>query len=1090
MISIQIFKIISLILIAKLSIMIAWAQNTPREDWQTLNNAAFFAFQSGDYSAGLEHAKQAYELAMNAFGERDQDTLTSIYSLGLLYLGERRFNEAEPYVQRALRLSNELLGERDPQTIRTLGLLRNIYLNQSRYEEAEPLLQQELELNQEALSERPDLLATLAQLGVIYGNNGQFDKAEVLLQQALELSRKNFGDRHPAMAAGQINLALVYFRQARLSEAEALFQEALKLSREFLGDHHEQTLEGLSGLGVIYMNQGRYAEAEPILKEVLHLRREILGARHPSTLYSLYNLAGLYSQQGRYGDAKLQWEQALQLSREVLGERHPDTIFGISMLGQLLMSQGHIGKAEQLVREALELNREVLGANDPNTLATIIDLAMAYQMQGRLEEAGSLLQQVLDISRKALGERHPSTFTALNNLGLLHLGKNPHEAESYFKRALQISRDVLGNQHPQTLLGLNNLGSFYLRQGRFSEAELLLQEALQLSRENFGEQHPNVAMAMMNIAGLRQQQSHYSEAEPLYQQALLLSRKIYGDHHPITLVAQLERAINTANLGRIAEALRELQRIEPALLTWLGGELYSTENAVVRSGLVASQSAYQHVVLSLALQVPEQPAAQQLAASSILRFKGLIAEEETYLARVARRGQDPRAQELAGEIAALRARLARAFHGAGEVDIDALKHELDAKELALGKVSRDYAQHLQVRNANLADLQLTLDPGEALLELRQYQKLDIQKLKPGEERYAGILITGSGITIEDLGAITLPESFDDRAGRELYEQLLAPFAAPLQSIKTLYLAPDGPLHLLPFAALRQPDGRHVVEALDLRLVQTGRDLLRPGTDRPAKGLLALGGIDFDRAATEMASIEPAAGIELQGSFLLPLDGDELRSLTEASFRDGFKALPASRNEVVAIRDLYQVNRRDEPAEIWQDQKASEMRLKSLARPPRVLHLATHGFYRQQTETADRPMLLAGVTLSGANQALKDAEEDGILYAIEAQGLNLEGTELVVLSACDTAKGQPAYGEGVYGLVRALRTAGAANILVTLSPVQDTGASQFMQAFYSHMLQKDVTPAEALRTTKLDYINSDDQNLNNPNAWAPYQLIGG
>ena len=75
-------------------------------------------------------------------------------------------------------------------------------------------------------------------------------------------------------------------------------------------------------------------------------------------------------------------------------------------------------------------------------------------------------------------------------------------------------------------------------------------------------------------------------------------------------------------------------------------------------------------------------------------------------------------------------------------------------------------------------------------------------------------------------------------------------------------------------------------------------------------------------------------------------------------------------------------------------------------------------------------------------------------------------------------------------MRALRTAGAAYVLVTLSPVPDAGASAFMQAFYRHMLEEDITPAQALRATKLDYINSPDQEQQNPTAWAPYQLIGG
>lgn len=160
---------------------------------------------------------------------------------------------------------------------------------------------------------------------------------------------------------------------------------------------------------------------------------------------------------------------------------------------------------------------------------------------------------------------------------------------------------------------------------------------------------------------------------------------------------------------------------------------------------------------------------------------------------------------------------------------------------------------------------------------------------------------------------------------------------------------------------------------------------------------------------------------------------------------------------------------------------------SLTRPPHVLHLATHGFYRKPESPLDRPMLLAGVSLAGANTALAGDSHDGILYAVEAQGLNLEGTELVVLSACETAQGVIDYSEGVYGLVRALRTAGAGNVLVTLRPVGDAASRDFMTAFYRHWLaQPRSDPAAALRATQRQYISENKP----PNIWEPYILVGG
>jgi CHAT domain-containing protein len=300
--------------------------------------------------------------------------------------------------------------------------------------------------------------------------------------------------------------------------------------------------------------------------------------------------------------------------------------------------------------------------------------------------------------------------------------------------------------------------------------------------------------------------------------------------------------------------------------------------------------------------------------------------------------------------------------------------------------------------------------------------------------------------------------------------------------------PTGALNLVPFSRLKLPDGRYWEERQALRLLQTGRDLVRPDPDRPAHGLLALGGIDFETQAA-VAEGRPAEGAEavvvaVAENALLGSRGgsawQKARRLTRESLRSGFKPLPASREEIERVATAYRKLRRDEPVETWFGAQASEDRLKAQPRPPRVLHLATHGFYLPDTGKVERPMLLSGVALAGANRALSGQGEDGILYGLEAQGLPLEGTELVVLSACDTAQGSLDYGEGVYGLVRALRIAGARQVLVSLWPVNDGEARDFMDAFYKAWLNQERSdPAAALRQVRLAYIAHRNPGLRNP-----------
>src|SRR5262249_48601928 len=160
---------------------------------------------------------------------------------------------------------------------------------------------------------------------------------------------------------------------------------------------------------------------------------------------------------------------------------------------------------------------------------------------------------------------------------------------------------------------------------------------------------------------------------------------------------------------------------------------------------------------------------------------------------------------------------------------------------------------------------------------------------------------------------------------------------------------------------------------------------RPLPDRSPKGLVAVGGIDFDLATTPKQVAAPPDGVRLP----------QLRATTADTFRRGFRALAYSKEEVEGIGILYGIERQNETVTIVEGRQPTRSWLLSQP-PPRVLHLATHGFYREAKRPTDRPMLLAGIALAGANRSLQEVDPGGILYALEAQDLNLEGTELVVL----------------------------------------------------------------------------------------------
>jgi CHAT domain-containing protein/tetratricopeptide (TPR) repeat protein len=1037
--------------------------------WQALKAQAEEAFRRGDYAEGVKPAKEALDLSREAFGKRGQQTLTSLNELAILYQALGRYREAEPLYVEALQATRDILGPR-----------------------------------------HPDTLTTLDNLAVLYKDLGRYSEAERSHLEALQARREVLGPRHPDTLTSLDNLALLYKEQGRYREAEPLNREALRLRREVLGPRDPDTLQSLNSLGSLYQDQGRHDDAEPLFQEALEARREVLGPRHPDTLISLSNLALLYKMQGRHSEAEPLYREALQTKREVLGPRHPETLTSIDNLALLCHAQGRYGEAEALSREALQAWREVAGPRHPDTLISLNNLALLYQAQGRYGDAEPLWRESLQSSREVLGPRHPNTLQNLNNLALLYKKQGRYsEAEPLYREALQTKREVLGPRHPDTLISLHNMATLYHAQGRDGEAEPLYRQALEASGETLGPRHPQTLATLNNLAELYRDQRRYGEAEPLYRQALKASGETLGPRHPQTLATQLNMVRLLVSLDRRAEAVEALRQMEPNLLGWIGQELYSTESGAVRSQMVSSHARFQDVVLSLATTAGDSDA-RRLAAALMLHFKVLQGEEEAWLAHLARRSLDRRVQKLANDISRLRAALASAAQGAPDAFEKTLQ-ALEAKRREMIDASPDYKNRLRAQDASLDDVRKALPPGAILIEFRQFRPLDFRTGTLGEPRFAGLLLTSSGEpVVADLGPVSevqllaqvltkapgsapagagrraepdpagAPLPPDDQTAEKLCERLFAPFKDAVDAATTVYVAPDGILNLVPFARLQLPDGRYWFERQEVRTLQTGRDLLRPAADHPAHGMLALGGVDFGAAL---------AAAETQDSmFFNAARSDRSAAVRGASetFRAGFKPLPATAEEVNDVMVSYVTHYPGEPAEIWSGAEASKARLMDLKSPPRVLHLATHGFYR--SNASREPMLLSGIALAGANRELAGTGKDGLLFALEAEGLNLDGTELVVLSACDTAQGSIDYSEGVFGLARALRTAGARNVLVTLWPLEDGMARDFMVDFYKNWIGQQTysDPAKALRQTQLDWIRYKDRR--DPRVWAPYVVV--
>ncbi|MEM8808371.1 MAG: tetratricopeptide repeat protein [Cyanobacteria bacterium P01_G01_bin.38] len=875
---------------------------------------------------------------------------------------------------------------------------------------------------------------------------------------------------------------------------EASLQEAARLN--------EQAIE-------LY-EQGRYAEAEPLLQRALQIDEQTLGDTHPNVATSLNNLALLYRAQGNYVEAEPLLQRSLQIYEQALGDSHPDVATSLNNLALLYRAQGNYAEAEPLLQRSLQIYEQALGDSHPDVATVLNNLALLYRAQGNYAEAEPLLQHALQIDEQALGDSHPNVATSLNNLALLYRAQgNYAEAEPLLQRSLQIYEQALGETHPSVTTVLTNLALLYRDQGNYAEAEPLLQRSLQIHEQTLGDTHPNVATVLTNLALLYRDQGNYAEAEPLLQRSLQIHEQTLGDSHP-------DVATSLGHLAGFYHAQGYSERLLPLLSKKLSIE-ETNLSQVLSMGSGARKQLYANTLqgstfstLSFAQQTPQFTELTRLAFETILRRKGRVLDAITNSNQRLRQNLSNQDKPLFDQLQTQQSRLANLLYNPPEQaepnqyrsEVANLKQQINDVENTLAQRSAEF--RVEVEPVTIEAVQAQLPQDSTLVEMMQYQPFDFENNSWQPPRYVAYVLTPQGeVQSVDLGeaaaidekvaelcqALLEPHLEVKPVARELDALLMQPIRAHLGEARHLLLSPDGQLNLLPFAALVDENNQYLIETYQITHLTSGRDLLQLQLSKPSQQpAVILADPDYDQADTAVA----ISTAEAQSSNQRSIDASSLV----------FANLPGTAAEAEAIAPLL-----PSPT-LLLEEKATENALKQVQQPS-ILHIATHGFFLRNLPqvpppeldatrsfwdssqlsppvgSQENPLLRSGLVFAGANQR-QSGQENGILTALEASGLDLRGTQLVVLSACETGLGQVANGEGVYGLRRSLVVAGTESQLMSLWVVDDIGTKDLMIDYYQRLLSGQGR-SEALRQAQLAMLQSD--KYQNPYYWAAFISSG-
>ncbi|WP_224365342.1 CHAT domain-containing tetratricopeptide repeat protein [Hyalangium versicolor] len=1022
------------------------------QEAQSQLNEAQRLEDAGRYAEALGHAEQALALRVGVLGERHEEVARCMYLLGMLHFRLGRLAQARQWLQRGLEIRQELLGKDHPDVADLLNGLGILEMAQGQPRQAEPLLLRARAIWETALRRNhPKVATALANLATLYQGQGLYGRAQVLYEHASHIDEEAYGRNDPQVAGLFDNLASLYKAQGAYGRAESLYARGLAIRESALGREHASVADSLNNLALLCMDRGQYERAGPLQERALAVGEAALGANHPGIVHLLNNLANLYKAQGQYVRAGALYERALLLAETALGKDHPDVAVAVTNLAVLLEAQGQYARAQPLYERALRIQEEAFGCNHPDVALTLHNLAALLADQGLHEQAMRLCE-----------------------------------------RAIDLREELLGGAHPLVASSLANLASIYRDQGRHEQAELLYTRALVVQEESLGEDHTEVAETLRNLGQLRLAQGCLAEALPLFARAF----------------ASFERRLRREALGfseaRLASFLQMLRAEEARL------------HSLVRAH-------------------PEDADARRLALGAVLLLKGRSIDEMASISRQVLQSQEGEEWSAFDRLRALRTQLAMlSLRGPGALPLADYQQQL--KELAeqgdvleVGLARNSAALRARVALPSLSEIvdrvAARLPRDGALVEFTVYADRPVvpepgsspKELLPGEPRYLALMLFPDASTrAVDLGpaepidaaavrlrdALAIRDASFQGMAEELYSRVFRPLAPLLGGRRELFLSPDGQLSLVPFAALH--DGQQfLVDAFDISYLTSGNDLLPRSEEAPSSDtVVVLADPDFT-AAAEPSPVSHGLASWLKGQGMC-----EERALSASpaeAAECSWVPLPGTRQEAEAIQRLVP------QARLFLGAEASKERLLRLPAPG-VLHLATHGFFLEdaavhpgtrglchfgalgdapRAQLPSDPLLRSGLVLARARPsepalagASSPGPESSLATALELTGLNLWGTELVVLSACDTGRGEIKLGQGVYGLRRAFLVAGAETVVLSLWKVNDQTTRELMEAYYRNLLEGQGR-ASALR----EAMRALRQTRAHPHDWAPFIAVG-
>ena len=905
-----------------------------------------------------------------------------------------------------------------------------------------------------------------------------------------------------------VGLAIEEYNLKNYSKAIELGETALSWQEKFIGNNHPDYATTLEVLSSCYSEIKDY-------KTAIKLRERALSifAREKETKYyawSLLTLSSYYSELGDHTNSIKFNKEGLEILGRTIGKDHSEYLL---MLTGFLSELGNKGDNIEAIKIGIAEMEELKKIdNEGAKYANFISFfSLFYYNIGNHIEALRLITEALEIQKRTIGNDTPEYALSLSRYAL-YLEDHPSTV-TLFTQALQIQERTIGIEHLDYLTTLNHLASAYAYRKEYNKAIEIEKKVLNFREQQEGKFSGGYTTSLNNLAVYYSYLGNHKESIKLKKESLNILEKVLGKEHPnyITALGNLVFSIlkkdnNNRIFNKLYQNLFYLKSKQTKKM------LYGL-TAYNRSAFIKNEEYYYKRFVPFVSYSKECKEFTDIAYNSTLIYKGVLLDTETELEKLISESKDNESLILLKERKKLEERinilLTNALHNFSS-DIDSLRILSENLEYQLIEKSQIYGDFTKNISIDLKQVQNSLQENEMALEFISFpinsdsimycaltlkKEYDVPHMIPLFEA-------------KQLSKI-LPKNY--YTSTAISQLVWKPLEKELSGVNNIYFAPDGELYNIAIESLRHfNDKGYLFDKWNFYRVSSTRELVKVRRKKNNPNVVLYGGLDYDANVSDTIS-HVIDDYSLYTSTRSILDSIGLNR--------GYGPLTATLPEVLQIDSLYSTV--NIPSTLYVGQDGTESSFKQLSgKGISNLHIATHGFYWKESELKnnsdlrnfsfitgdnqpihieDKAMTRSGLLFSGANAILSgdtitDCHEDGILTAQEISTLDFRGLDLLVLSACQTGLGE-IKGDGVFGLQRGFKKAGAQTIIMSLWNVDDNATQMLMTEFYKNLIsglskrESFIKAQNAVRNFK-GIINGESRDFSNPKYWAAFIMLDG